>query len=114
MSLPDSLLQVSWREHFRAEPTSQERRYRSEWRAARQVAAIVAAPDHVVELVGVWRTNGGTDRLHWTRLDPAEFLAGVEADHPARGMDDDVGLADFERLIATAWAEHDARQEAHT
>lgn len=110
---PPRMWFVEWQEHFRG-GRIEERRYRSKRRAARQVAAILAPPDEVVELRGVWRTDGwDTDRLHWTRLDPHDLIAEVDAEHEGDSVyESDPTLTEWLHTITAAWVAYTDREEA--
>lgn len=102
------LWHVEWAEHPPSgESRTVERRYRTSGRAARQIAAVLAAPDDVAALAGVWVTSGWSgDRLAWTRLDP-DVLLDELATASELDPDEDDGVAERYRLVAQAW--RDAR-----
>lgn len=110
MTRPGVLWQVEWLElhHER----SQERRYKNPAACARQLAAILAAPDEIAVLKGVWRTDGfDNDRLTWTPLNPWEVVAeaGVTADSDLDAPS--LTPTEWHDRIAAAWRGHN-REEA--
>lgn len=104
MSTPGHIWHVAWWETFR--DRTEERRYRSPQRAARQVLSILSAPDDVVELRELAVTDGWErESLSWQTLDPREFvvasLAGVTVSE-VEGVEDLPVLEQF-ALIEAAW-----------
>lgn len=112
MTPPKVLWHVEWQENFRAKAKVEERRYKTSVRAARQVAAILAAPDTVAELRGVWISDGWSkDRIEWTELDPAALLASVNEPVETDDLDDEKlsPIEHYER-IHNAWRDAEERQ----
>lgn len=107
MGVPDHLWHLAWLETWRDRP--QERNFRSASRCARQVAAILAAPDAVVRFRGLWRTAGwDTDRLHWLRLDPQAFIAEHDAAASDNDDEDETPLGSRVEQIVASWAAYEA------
>lgn len=107
MSRPERLWHLEWHETFR--DRDQERRYRNPAACARQVAAILAAPDDIARLKGLWLTAGWKDsRLGWERLDPHAFLAQAaeaQSDAPAQ-LDTEMTVMETYEALRDAWREH--------
>lgn len=115
MPLPDQLWNLTWVETYRDRP--QERRYRNPARCARQLASILAAPDAIVRLRGIYVTAGWSherNALEWRELDPATLLAEIDDTEPADDDTDEITSADRYRLIADAWSQHHQREGATT
>lgn len=103
MTPPANLWHVEWSENFRAKSKNEERRYKSAGRAARQVAAILAAPNTVAELRGVWISSGwNQDRIDWTELDPHALL-DAEGVEEINDEDDRLSPIEHYERIRDAW-----------
>lgn len=106
MTPPGRLWHVEYRNPRR--DRIEERRYRSELRCAKQVASILAAPDSVAELVGVWCVNGWeAERITWVEVDGRELVDAVSEQlaDAAVGLDESENMTPAERrdAIAGAW-----------
>ena len=111
MTPPAKLWHVEWSENFRAKSKTETRNYKSSGRAARQVAAILAAPDDVAELGGIWVSDGWSDdRIDWTRLDPYEFLRLVAPElEPTDEPEEHLSPIEHYERIRNAWKEAEER-----
>lgn len=114
MAPPDVVFHIEWREHFRSKRAWVEsRRYVKPARAATQLSSILSAPDDVVELVGIWESDGWKDaRIHWRRLDPEAFCAEHLPDEPPEtdGLDDGpLPPAEKAARVVQAWHDHQER-----
>lgn len=111
MAPPERLWVLQWAEDWRDRP--QERTYRNPARAARQTAAILAAPDEIARLRGLFVTDGWeADALHWQALDPAAFVA--EHDEETLGLDGDeseaLTLSRRIEIVTASWDAYPTRQ----
>ena len=104
MSTPPVIFHLSWTEHFRSD-CHQERRYRNPVRAARQVLAILSAPDDVVSIRELAVTDGWEhDALSWRTLEPREFVAThLVDDMAADGLGTEISVMEKYERIAAAW-----------
>lgn len=108
MSNPQRYWRVEWTEHFRDK--EQDRNFRVAARAARQCAAVLACPDAIATLKGVWVTSGWLkDRLGWTELDPAELIAAHDTATVESDLDDDaLSVSEWADRIRDAWQTYEA------
>lgn len=109
MSPPPTILHLEWQDHR----GDHERRYRKPLACARQLVAILAAPDDLVRLKGLWKTSGWKqDRIEWQPIDVAAFLEDAAAAQDLESDPDGVGLMERYRLVAQSWREHNEREGA--
>lgn len=107
MTPPARIWHVEWIE---GGDRAKERRFKKAERAARQVAPILAAPDAVAQLRGVWVSDGwNQDRIEWTRVEPSELLAGVAVADDESELEGPMSALDWHDRIASAWRDHDER-----